>query len=94
MQAQAQTYDGYIKDGAFYPRQNLSRLPNRYIAMLTIVEVPATVPTQDDDSLAWLDELEHMIRTDNSPKLRMEDFPRLDFGREPIVFSTDNGETS
>lgn len=94
MQAQVatQTYDGYIENGAFYPRQNLSSLPNRYVAVLTIIEVPVSAPgiRAKEERMALLDALENMVRTDTSPKLRMEDFPRLDFGREPIIFTNED----
>ena len=94
MQAQARTYDGHIRNGAFYPLQSISDLPGRYVAVLTVIEVPATVTVQEEDSLAWLDELEHMVCTDTSPKLRMEDFPRMDFGRAPIAFTDDDVKKS
>ena len=40
-----------------------------------------------DNSTDWVDELERMVKEVTSEKLRMEDFPRMDFRREPIVFS-------
>jgi len=89
MQAQAQTYDGYVENGLFYPRQALTKATGRSLAVLTVIEIPVATSVQDDSSLAWLDELEHMVESDTTPKLRIEDFPRLDFGREPIIFSDD-----
>jgi len=88
-QATAQTYDGYIENGAFYPRQSISRLPSQYVAVLTVIEVPATAPKQEESPIPWWEELEAMVRADTSPKLRMEDFPRMDFGREPINWDED-----
>ena len=87
---QAQAYEGYVENGRFYPRDNLTRLPGRFRAVLTVVlenplqEVPQT------NSLEWLDELHHLLDESGDEKLRMENFPRMDFGRNPIIF-TDEG---
>ena len=42
---------------------------------------------QEETSVHWADELERMAKATTSPLLRMEDFPRMDFGREPISFA-------
>ena len=42
------------------------------------------------DRLALLDELENMVREDAGPKLCAEDFPRLNFGREPVIFTDED----
>ena len=40
-----------------------------------------------DTSADWVDELEHMVKNDTSEKLNAENFPRMDFGRETIIFA-------
>jgi hypothetical protein len=80
---QAQAFDGYFENGQFYPKNTSIRLPGRFRAVLTILDIP----DQEDTSLDWIDELERMIKEDTSEKLNMANFPRIDFGREPIVFS-------
>ena len=35
----------------------------------------------------WLNELHQLLEESGDEKLNMEDFPRLNLGREPIVFS-------
>ena len=35
----------------------------------------------------WLGELHQLLEESGDEKLHMEDFPRMDFGREPLVFS-------
>jgi len=94
MQAIAQTYDGYVENGLFYPKQTLTQAKGRALAVLTIIETPATTSIQDNDSLAWLDELEQMVQSDITPKLRIEDFPRMDFGRIPVIFTDDEANPS
>ena len=80
---QAQAYDGYFENGQFFPKSTPIRIPGRFRAVLTILDIPA----QGDASSDWIDELEHMIIDDTGEKLNMENFPRMDFGREPIFFS-------
>jgi len=89
MQAIAQTYDGYVENGRFYPRQSLAPAPGRFLAVLTVIEVPITETAPENDRMAQIEELMRSIREDTSPKLRMEDFPRFDLGREPIIFLDD-----
>lgn len=86
-QLRSQVYDGYVENGFFYPKAALSRLQGRFKAVLTVIDVPTTEPEQEDNSTDWLDEFVRMVKEDTSDKLRMEDFPRLDFGREPIIFN-------
>ena len=80
---QAQAYDGYFENGQFIPKNTLIRLPGRFRAVLTILDVPE----QEDTSIDWIDELERVVKEDTSEKLRMGDFPRMNFGRESIIFS-------
>jgi len=85
----AQTYDAYVENGRFYPRLSLAPTSKRCLAVLTVIEVPVEDPAAEDDRMAQIDELMRSIREDSSPKLRMEDFPRFDLGREPIIFTDD-----
>jgi len=80
---QSQAYDGYFENGKFYPTNTPIRIPGRFRAVLTVLDLPS----QGDTSTDWVDELEYMIKEDVSEKLHMDDFPRMDFGREPIVFT-------
>ena len=93
MQSLAQTYDGYVENGRFYPRQSINPTPNRFLAILTVIDVPITEPKPENNRMAQLDDLMRSIREDSSPKLRTEDFPRFDLGREPIVFVADKNES-
>ena len=96
MQAQARTLtlDGYFENGYFQPAVTPpARLSGRYKAILNVLEVPAAETAEDieySERMKWLSELKYMIMTDDSPKLRIEDFPRLDFGREPIVWADED----
>ena len=87
---QAHAYEGYFEDGQFYPNDPLVRLPGRFKAVLTVVLEKPLQETPTDSSLEWLDELHRLLdETSEEPKLRMEDFPRMDFGREPLTFANE-----
>jgi hypothetical protein len=91
LQTFAQTYDGYVENGKFYPRQSLASSANRFLAVLTVIEVPVAESIPENDRRTHLNDLMRSIRKDTTPKLRMEDFPRFDLERNPVVF-TNNEE--
>ena len=80
---QVQAYEGYIEGGQFYPKEKPISLTGRFRAILTVLDIPA----QDETSTDWVDELVRIVNEDTSEKLHMEDFPRMDFGHEPIIFN-------
>jgi len=83
-----QAFDGYVDGGQFYPT-GASILPGRFRAVLTVI-MDVQAPQQPEDkepSIHWAYELDRMIDESTSPPLRIEDFPRMDFGREPISFA-------
>lgn len=91
VQTQAvQAFDGYIEGGQFYPAGTSITLPGRFRAVLTVImDVQPPFPQGEDDTTHWADELNRMIEACDSPLLRNEDFPRMDFGREPICFANE-----
>jgi len=48
---------------------------------------------QHDISTDWVDDLVRTVKEDPSEKLLLDDFPRLDFGREPIAFDNDGRQS-
>jgi len=81
---QAQAYEGYVEGGQFYPKGTLVRLPGRRRAMLTIL----SEQIQDEEiTTTWLDNFRQMVTDTTEEKLRIDNFPRFDLGREPIIFS-------
>ena len=83
---QAQAYEGYFEGGNFYTAGKPLRIPERRKVYITIFNEPvhnissATAPD-------WLSELHQLLEESGDEKLHMDDFPRMDFGREPLVFS-------
>ena len=83
---QAQAYEGYFENGNFYVAGRPLRIPERRKVYITIFNEPiqntplATAPD-------WLGELHQLLEESGDEKLCMEDFPRMDFGRELLVFS-------
>ena len=87
---QTHAYEGYVENGRFYPKGTLAKLPGRFRAVLTVVLENPIQEAPKTNSLEWLDELRRLLDESGDEKLCMEDFPRMDFGRDPIIF-TDEG---
>ena len=86
-----QAFDGYVDGGQFHPT-GASILPGRFRAVLTVL-MDVQPPQQQEDkepSIHWAYELNRMIEESASPPLRMEDFPRMDFGRELLSFACED----
>ena len=79
---QARAYEGYFESGNFYTSGKLFRIPERRKVYLTVIDEPVQ---ENTDTAKWLDELERMVIESPSAKLNMADFPRMDFGREPVI---------
>ena len=85
-----QTYDGYIKGGQFHTTG--VPLDSRHFRAVLTVIMDVQPPLQEeekDTSMDWVDELERIALSATSPPLRMEDFPRMEFRREPILFASE-----
>ena len=83
---QAQAYEGYFESGKFYTAGQPLRIPERRKVYITILnETLQNIPPASAPS--WLDELHQLLEESGDEKLNIEDFPRMDFGREHIVFS-------
>ena len=80
---QAQAYEGYFEGGQFYTAGQMLFLPERKRVYITVLDDPV----KPDTSADWAEELMRMIKEDTSEKLRMEDFPRMDLGREAVTFT-------
>ena len=83
---QAQAYEGYFESGKFYTAGKPLPIPERRKVYITIFNEPVQ-NTPSATAPKWLDELHQLLEESGDEKLNMEDFPRVDFGREPIVFS-------
>jgi len=83
---QAQAYEGYFESGKFYTAGKPLRIPERRKVYITIFNEPVqnTIP---ETAPNWLGELHQLLEESGDEKLNIEDFPRMDFGREPISFS-------
>ena len=82
---QAQAYEGYFNNGQFYVSGKAVRIPGRRRAVLTIFSEQVQ-EDKDVNPSAWLDDFRKMVDESAGEKLRMEDFPRMNLGREPIIF--------
>jgi len=83
---QAQAYEGYFENGKFYAGGKPVILPERRKVYITVLEEPAQV-VLSTSSPSWLEEVYRLLEDSDDEVLRPEDFPRMEFGREPIFFS-------
>ena len=79
---QAQSYEGYVEGGQFYPREIPIRLAGRFRAVLTVLDVPA----QADDSqrMEWLNSLEAAVALSAEEDLPDWAFERSKEMRPPL----------
>jgi len=82
---QAQAYEGYFESGKFYTAGGQLRIPERCKIYITIFNEPANNIPQTS-APKWLSELHELLEESGDEKLNMEDFPRMDIEREPIIF--------
>ena len=83
---QAQAYEGYFESGMFYSAGQPLRIPERRKVYITVLDEPTQI-NNPTTTPCWLEEFHRLLEESGDEKLHMEDFPRMDFGREPITFS-------
>ena len=71
-----QAYEGYFENGRFYPIEPVS-IQDRRRVIVTVLDEPV-----DEKPNTWA-EFDKTVSGMNE-KPRLEDFPRCQFGREPI----------
>jgi len=81
-----EAYEGYFENGRFIPKERVT-LPERSEAVLVIAGIPQKPKPKNDDIGTWLEEFHRMTASIKGEKLRDEDFPRMNFGREAVTFS-------
>ncbi|MCL2526817.1 MAG: hypothetical protein FWE42_00260 [Defluviitaleaceae bacterium] len=83
---QAQAYEGYFESGKFYTAGKHLRIPERRKVYITILDETLQV-SQPLASQDWLMELHRLLDESSEETLDINDFPRMDFGRETIILS-------
>ena len=74
-----QAYEGYLEKGQVFPIGPLVGIQGRRRVIITVLDEPAR-----EKPGTW-DELDKIV-AGMSEKPRLEDFPRCQFGRDPINF--------
>jgi hypothetical protein len=84
-----QTYEGYWNDGRVLTAGSPIRIANRCRVLITVLEEQEQEPKvlSLEDKLARLAEIDRMAADSADENLRIEDFPKVKFGREPIIFT-------
>jgi hypothetical protein len=82
-----QTYEGYWDDGRILPIGSPIKIAGRRKVLITVLEEEPKKPLSIEEKLARCVEIDRMTEESSEEKLNIEDFPRVSFGREPIIFS-------
>jgi len=85
-QVQARAYEGYFEDGKFFVGGKQMHIPERRKAFVTVLNEPAK---NEQSPFEWLQELHELLDKSGNDLLDMNDFPRFQMGREPVVFSNE-----
>ena len=73
-----QAYEGYFENGQFYPIEPVS-IQNHCRVIITVLDEP-----MNEKPSTWAEFDKIVLGMNEKPLL--EDFPRCQFGREPISF--------
>ena len=84
LKMQTQTYEGYFERGKFYSTGQLISIPEQRKVYITVFDEPVQTSTTKEN---WLSELHRLLDESGDEKLSMEDFPRMELWREPIIIS-------
>ena len=88
------TYEGYWNDGYVTPIGSPIKIAKN--SRIRIIEVEEQELKSEianiEEELAFWAEIDRMAEESANEKLRIEDFPKVKFGREPILFTDDDEE--
>ena len=78
---------GYLEDGRFTPSERV-KLPRRIPVMMVYNEADAAKEANAKrlSNSEWLKEFHALLDDSSNEDLRLEDFPRMDLGRDLITF--------
>ena len=77
------TMQGYFDKGLFYQDGRKVTLPEGKMVIVNILDV--SPPAYEvENPHAWLDEFLQLVEATLHEQLRLEDFPRMDLGRDIV----------
>ena len=84
---QVHAIQGYFDDGVFYQQGRRVALPDRKLVIVNILDIPIDIDeTKKTDKEFWK-EFDSLAKDSIDDKLMLADFPRMDLGREIILFT-------
>ena len=82
---QVQSIQGYFNEGAFYQNGRRIYLPERKFVIVNVLDIPVEdTDTMEADVEFWK-KFDKLAKESFDEELMIEDFPRVDFGRESFV---------
>jgi len=82
---QVQALHGYFDRGLFYHNGERVNIPEKQHVIVNILNMPIDADNANADIKFW-EMFDRLADADDTEPLKMEDFPRADFGRELITF--------
>jgi hypothetical protein len=88
---EVQAIQGYFDSGYFYQKGRRVSLPERRLVIVNVLDIPIEANEQQKADMEFWAEFDRLAKESTDEELLMVDFPRMSFGREPIIF--DDEET-
>ena len=83
---QVQAIQGYFDDGIFYQQGRRVKLPDRQLVIVNVLDIPVDADEIQKGDLEFWKEFDRLAKESVDDELMMVDFPRVNFGRELILF--------
>ena len=83
---QVKAIQGYFNDGVFYQQGRQVKLPERQLVIVNILDIPIDADEIKTADIEFWEEFDRIAKRSIDEELLMVDFPRMHFGREPVLF--------
>ena len=83
---QVQAIQGYFDRGNFYQKGRRVSLPERQLVIVNILDIPADSDELQKEDVEFWEEFDRLAKESADEELLLMDFPRFEFGRDPIIF--------
>lgn len=83
---QVQALQGYFDGGIFYQQGQRVALPEHKMVIVNVLDIPVDTNKIKKADIDFWKEFDEMANESAQEELQMVDFPRMNFGREPILF--------
>ena len=83
---QVQAIQGYFDGGFFYQQGRRVSLPERQLVIVNVLDIPVEANENQKNDMEFWEEFNRLVKESADEELMMVDFPRVNFGRDLILF--------